>query len=265
MEGRASPGSTAALLAVLPQLQHLTSVTLCSMRLCVDGVPWHEVPALTGLSKLQEFKALGDVQWAPLLPLHALRHLFLAAGPQLQALTCLELTADLDMEYDPEWVSTGDEWCVDADDIDAVAASCPNLARLHLARVLQPDALYGTAIYSLLRLQQQLHLPSLSLEGTCVNDDTAGVLAQMTSLQYLCLESIREGEEAEDMWEHEATRFTERGLEKLTALKQLTRLEVSSCWFPKDLLPNSGDFLVIQAEPQVSGWVCAASLGWWVH
>lgn len=134
---------------------------------------------------------------------------------------------------------------MDAADVAALAASCPNLSRLQLDNVMQPCR---EALGSLVGLQQQLDLPWLSLAGACVSDDNAAVLAQMSSLKSLQLTGEKYG----------ASPLTELGLRQLTALQQLTQLRVcgfKQCAAHTALLDYNGR-LQITATGQVSSASC---------
>lgn len=144
----------------------------------------------------------------------------LPVGRQLKGLTHLCITVGdpldpgerLDENHlDPD-EPLEDVWCLGAADINSIAACCPRLKRLEVHGTMHGNA---EGLYSLLELQQQLVLSSLSVGGPTFANDAGPILVHMTSLVGLSI--------------MHAPDFTLKGRQHLAALRQLTHLHVVHC------------------------------------
>jgi hypothetical protein len=148
------------------------------------------------------------------LPRGALRRAF-PTGRQLPRLQKLVVTH---WEDEPPWQKRNlaayqQFWCVSAADLAAVAAACTGLQLLSLCSVLAPQP---ELVGALAQLQQQLHLPALTVSdwNGWLTDESATVLGQMS----ISLRDLR-------IWE--APLLTDVGLACVTQLTALTHLSVS--------------------------------------
>lgn len=139
------------------------------------------------------------------------------AGRRLPALTSLKFCADC---VDNKSILRG--WCISGTELRSIADACPALQSVHLGSVLQ----HGS-VPVLLELQS---CRDLTVEGAAFSDAALAVVTQLTGLSRL-------------MWK-KAPGFTDEGLQQLTALRELTTLQ----------LEDNPDISMEMAEPGIFGW-----------
>lgn len=253
------------LLAALAQLTQLRRLELFEINLeaverharavhvAQGGAPW----TFTTFTHLRQFSSLTasdqleslvltyrdeQPQLQP-LPRNCIEEMF-PPGRQLLQLTELVLDAlcpeDLEgfVTYVQEgsiWDSDDDEddwearerrdpwvnfWSVDPMDLPHIWEACPNLRRLTLNSVLPSEYESGQCICREVRRLSQLRgLTHLCLGGPWILNQTAAALAEVTRLRSLKLVNT--------------PCLRAAGLEKLTALRRLRRLEVSAVGFQR--------------------------------
>lgn len=179
----------AELLGLLPKMQQLTHLDLSHALTQIVGLESMPAAAFSALTASSNLRHLDLAEmWAP--PDNVFwQHVF-PANKRLMHLTKLELP----------FVSAG----LSTDDINNVVQCCPALQQLNLARGLQPGV-------DLFALRQLSRLTSLTVTG-CTDVKTP-VLAQLTQLQRLVMAGFNPE--------------TDKDLQRLTGLHQLTSLHVS--------------------------------------
>lgn len=135
--------------------------------------------------------------------------------------------------------------CLDGSDMRSIAENCPNLEHLALLGLVGPSVFSGC-------LQALPRLQTLCVSGAAFKDSVAAAVAQMTSLKAL-------------QWSDGS--LTVAGLQRLTVLTALTRLEVARCPAVAGLLgkamysgcaAGSDAQLVLQCFDKVN-WVAAVA------
>lgn len=223
----ASAEGTAGFLEALAHLTKLTVLQLEAVPLAaLDQQHSQRFSALTASSRLVDLSFCGTDELP--LPKHVVQHMLRVPLMSLTSLTRLCVCAvskDFEPLALPEYQPVEDLWCLDAADVDAIAACCPVLKSLDLRPTMRcsPEALH-----SLLHLQQTLALPELSVGGPCFDDDAGPILGRMTSL--------------EDLRINDAPDCTAVGLQHLTALHQLTSFKGWRCGFCRPPLVEDGEF-----------------------
>jgi hypothetical protein len=180
------------------------------------------------------------------LQLHGFQYIF-PPGRQLLGLTELVVEA-----FGPETDAWAESWaddfqemllrgrdlnglestaCLTARDIKRIAFCCPNLKRLTLNGVVEVEYEHAVA-KSFRAVQRQLQLTHLCLGGPWLTNNTAAVIAGMTSLHSLQL--------------HNAPVLMANGLERLTALQQLQELQLNHVG------PQRGNDFCFEADAEVS-------------
>lgn len=198
--GEPSAAATAAFLAGLQQLKQLSHLSLEAVALDTGVRPlqqWSALTAATGLTRL-------DLQWMDPQPLPVLggAQVVFSARRPLPHLRVLSLSTN---EDDNEH-----ERCLDGDDLNSIVGCCPSLVELQLVSTVRE----GADLTPLCRLPPCLTL--LAVGGDAVTDAVAvPVMLQLTQLQELHVVN--------------APGFTDTGLQQLTALKGVTKLEVAFC------------------------------------
>jgi hypothetical protein len=160
--------------------------------------------ALTVSSKLQRL-VLQSMDELP-LPCGAVQHMF-PRGRLLPHLTHLSFEAKSSMDEWAMWNSDDTAGFMTAAELTSMFAACPALVALYL-----PNALQTGDLTPLLQLPKSVTL--LSVGGAAFVDSAAAVVAQLTQLRNL-------------NWEVSPD-LTDAGLQQLTALRGLTRLELFS-------------------------------------
>jgi hypothetical protein len=211
--------------------------------------PTHLQPlsALTASDQLERLKLVyNDFCAAPAdkpqpLPLGSVQYM-LPPGRKLLALTELVLEAygpgldawegvggDEEDDFSEQWDftlsddidTTESSACLAAHDVEAIAACCPNLKRLTLNGVLDSDPYSDDVARSFRAVQRRLQPTHLCLGGPWLTNNTAAVLARMTSLHSLQL--------------HNAPQLAANGLKRLTALQQLRKLRLDFVGHGRDV------------------------------
>jgi hypothetical protein len=187
--------------ALLAALQQLTGLKHLALR----GNFWGSLLAPQQFSALVAASGLTALHiWGrgdQPLPCRALRRMLRAGKlPQLQV---LRLDCKILNQHQAPDRFTG---CVRASDLCLLAKRCPALQQLSLLHVVRHTDAYWVGI--ILHLPQSLR--ALSLAGRALDDAAAKGVAQLTALQDLKLTD---------------SPVTEAGLQHLTALQRLTRLE----------------------------------------
>lgn len=227
--------------------------------------------ALTASGKLERLELVYRDGAAPAdtrqpLPLGSLYYMF-PANRKLQGLTELVLDAlgperdawegigdpdeeddfseqwDFTLSYDVD--TTESSACLTDSDVERIAACCPNLKRLTLSGVLESEVYSDDVAKSFRAVQRRLQLTHLCLGGPWLTNNTAAVIAGMTTLHSLQL--------------HNAPVLMANGLERLTALRQLRELQLNHVG------PNREGNFCFEADSEVStgsSWVtCCKGCG----
>ena len=158
--------------------------------------------------------------WDNQIPAQAMQFI-LPAGKQLPQLKELIIAGLADPDYG-------------VIDVNRVVSCCPNLEELTLSNVMPPDAPTDglTAL--------EASFTSLALAGSAFTDSTAAAVAQLSILRDL-------------EWSGAQSSFTNDGLRKFTALRQLTSLCVHDCdHISPVLMPCGGTHLELKSDPEVS-------------
>jgi hypothetical protein len=219
----------AELLAVLPQLQALTSLQLfCSLE---DAAPPAQYSALLASSKLESLLLTGCV-----LPDGGWRGMFSGVAPSL---TCL-VANTLDAEP------------LDADDLRSLARACPNLAGLYVS-----DSVESGSDWSVLAPLQ--HLAGLRISH--VSDDNTAKLVALPTVTSLTIVGPN-GLSAIGMWQFVALQQLENLLVfGMEAPDDAKYDPYNARWcFAQDVdeLEVSGALQRPWPEPQVGCLLCAA-------
>lgn len=115
-----------------------------------------------------------------------------------------------DCTPDDDIDTTESSACLTDGDVEAIAASCPNLKRVTLNGVVESDVYSDDVAKSFRAMQHLPQLTHLCLGGPWLTNNTAAVVAGMTGLHSLQL--------------HNAPALMANGLQRLTALQQLREL-----------------------------------------
>jgi hypothetical protein len=240
--------------------------------------------ALTASTKLERLELVfRDINQAPAskpqpLPLGSFQFMF-PLNRKLQGLTELVLDAfgpecdawegvgnydegDLERDFSERWDwdlsdeldTTESSACVKDDDVESIAACCPNLKRLTLNGVVESVEYSDSVARSFRALQRRLQLTHLCLGGPWLTNNTAAVIAGMTSLRSLQL--------------HNAPQLASNGLQALTALRQLRELQLDyvgcgrecNCCFETKAEVSTGSSWVIHCIP-CCGPICLTQCG----
>jgi hypothetical protein len=229
----------AALLAALNQLTGLKHLALGANFWECELAP-EQFSALTAASGLTALHILGRSEQP--LPEGALEHIF-PEGRQLPELQLLRLDCRIKTEDEADDYYQGCMW---PDDVCCIADCCPALQHLQLLRVVRPTA-DADWVHSMQQLP--LSLSALSLAGSALRHEVAAAVARLTGLQSL-------------VWTDSPIK--QAGLQRLTALTGLTRLELARCSeLPRRLCPAVGDYYmdpsikrVIESSQEVSMCQC---------
>jgi hypothetical protein len=165
-----------------------------------------------------------------------------ALQQKLPQLRLLRLVAEPQPSGPPRtysWDHRDKPSCLDGSDMRSIAEHCPNLEHLALREVVGPSVFSGC-------IQTLSVLQTLCVSGAAYKDSVSAAVAQMSSLKAV-------------HWSDSP--LTVAGLQRLTALTALTRLEVTRCPAVAGLLgtamcsghaANSGAELALQCADTVS-------------
>jgi hypothetical protein len=216
LTGNLSYDAMSVLVAIVPTLTALESLTLSSTRGRVQELLGDDAPKYAALLPLSAHLTHLEVTWSYgfMLDVDCGQHLF-AAGRQLPQLKQLLLGAPGAIDdglHDLEQVAdaVGHKYaCLCSGDVDGLVECCPGLEQLWIPCILDQ----GAELESLLRLTA---LTNLCVGGIEIDDSVAAtVLSQMTVLQRLDVYAAEE--------------LTDSGLLTLRALTQLTYLMAWDC------------------------------------
>lgn len=162
------------------------------------------------------------------LPRGAVQHMF-PLGRCMPQLRVLWLNCDHDLQ---EGINIREDgWCLNAGDIGRIITACPQLERVSLVRDVEP----GT---SLDVLQQLPHsISHVSVGGLAFGDPAAAAITKLQDLPHL--ESL--------VWEHSPD-LSDVGLQRLTALTGLTRLQVMYYFRLSALIRDTGRLVNLESS-----------------
>lgn len=217
---------TTQLLSLLGRMTQLQHLKLAMMQLDrVTAV--QQLSALTSSPQLTSLAVLGRYGM-PITP-HSLQHI-LPQGRQLMQLRVLKLQLE-------GTDGTSQQQCLDSDNIQHIAESCPCLAELSLKGVVS----VGASLEPLVQHLQQ-SLKSLSVAGPAFDDTAAATVARLQQLQRL-------------EWS-DSHKLSNAGCLQLAALVNLRWLCIRSCrGLSHTIVPHTGGgggFMRELETPEVS-------------
>lgn len=202
---RAAAAGVSALLATLAGYKQLQWLKLSELSLGWNGgaLAQERFAALTASPALTSLEVLGEYGIAP-LPDGALQHMF-APG---QKLPLRELVLLPTCGQEREFTVDSESCCMTGAELHNICSSCPELQFLHIIGVVNPGDMSGL-------LQLTFSCTELCIGGPAMSDADAPVVRQLVQLKVL-------------RWWNSPW-LTDVGVEQLTALTRLTRLDVRRC------------------------------------
>jgi hypothetical protein len=169
--GAADGGSASALLSALSGMLQLQRLSVINEQNALAGANASQFSALTASSQLTHLQVTAREQQP--LPSAALQHMF-PGGKQLPLLQHVALST-----YGPGAEPGNLTVAVTAEELSSMFSACPGLCSLNITGFLYPDTAYDAL----------LELPStccsLCIGGEDLDDEAAGVIAQLTHLTCL--------------------------------------------------------------------------------